>query len=468
MNIEQTILGALLHKEDYSKKVFPFLKQEYFDNKTEKTIFCLICEFVEKYNKYPTPKIIALELLQAQDLSEQTFNECKAILSSFHNEDVDVEWLTNKTEEFCKERALHNAIKEAILIIDNPSKAKLSKTAIPEIVTEALAVSFTDHIGHDFFENAGERWDYFNSKEEKIPFGLHYFNLITRGGLKKKTLNIIIAGTGVGKSYLMCQFAADNLMMGKNVLYITLEMSSEEISKRIDANLLDMNIDDVHEIEKEKYLKLLDRIKKRTSGTLIVEEYPTSSASVLHFKTLINDLKIKKGFIPDIIYVDYLGICASSRLKLSNQVNSYLLIKAVAEELRGVLAKGCDCPVVSAVQFNRTGFKTSDPTMSDTSESFGVPFTADLMLGLISSEELEALNQLMVVQFKNRYNSASKPKRFVVGTNRDKMKIFDLEESAQKGIADKGNGVAKETQEMEDFVEEKKKPHKSELFEDFV
>lgn len=472
MNIEKVILSSLIFKEDYFKKVFPFLKEEYFDYKSDKVIFNIIKNYVDKYNSIPKIKTVGLELISIENLSEEVFNECKEVISGFKNEDLEISWLYDKTEEFCKEKSLYNAIRESILIIEEGNKSKHPKTAIPQMVTDALSISFNTDIGHDYFDDAEKRWDYFNQPQFKIPFSLEYFNKITKGGLSKKTLTIIIAGTGVGKSFLMCQFAADNLMQGKNVLYITLEMASELISQRIDANLIDMRIDEVEKLEKEKFLKMVDRVKMKTTGKLIVHEYPTSSASTLHFKTLLNELKLKKGFVPDIVYIDYLGICASSRVKLSNQINSYALIKAVAEELRA-FAKEFDVPVVSAVQFNREGFASSDPTLSNTSESFGVPFTADLMFGLVTSEELEELGQLMVKQLKNRYNDVNRPKRFVIGIDRAKMKCFDLDEKAQKQIMDRGKnvGTEPEEEEMESFVEEKKeqpKKSKANLFEDFI
>jgi replicative DNA helicase len=426
MNIEKIVLSSLVHNKDYFRKASSFLKEEYFSEKNDVLIFKIIKEYIDKYNDTPSLKTIAVELSQKTGLSEEEFKECKEIiveLNSYKEEEFNGKWLIDETEKFCKEKALHNAIVESINIIDKNG----SKGSIPELITNALSVSFDTSVGHDYFEEARERYEEYVSNEKRIPFKLEMFNKITNGGLIDATLNIIIAGTGVGKSLMMGSCAADNLLIGKNVLYITLEMAAKKgIGKRIDANLLDMNINSIDSLGVDKFLTQMERLKMRATGKLVIEEYPTSSASVLHFRHLLYELKIKKNFVPDIIYIDYLGICASSRLKLSNQVNSYTLQKAVAEELRA-LAKEYNVPIVTAVQMNREGSDTTDPKMKNTSDSFGVPFTADLMFALVSTDELNSMNQMMVVQLKNRYNDVDRPKKFMIGVDKTKMKFFDLD-----------------------------------------
>lgn len=428
MEIEKIILTNLVNNNEYFRKVLSFLKEEYFSEKSCLVIFKIIKEYIDKYNEAPSLKIIAVELSQKTGLSEDEFKDCKQILvdiNTYKQEEYNLTWLIDETEKFCKEKALHNAIMESINLIDSNG----NKGIIPEIITNALSVSFDTSVGHDYFEDAKERYEEYISNEKRIPFRLESFNKITNGGLIDATLNIVIAATGVGKSLIMGSFAADNLLIGKNVLYITLELAAKKgIGKRIDANLLDMNINSLDGLGVEKFLTQIERTKMKATGRLIIEEYPTSSANVLHFRHLLYELKIKRNFVPDIIYVDYLGICASSRLKLSNQVNSYTLQKAVAEELRA-LAKEYNVPVVTAVQMNRDGSDTTDPKMKNTSDSFGVPFTADLMFALVSTEELNSMNQMMVVQLKNRYNDVDRPKKFMIGIDKSKMKFFDLDNS---------------------------------------
>lgn len=463
MDIVKVIFSNLIYNEPFARKVIPYLKEEYFHDKPDSVVFGLIKTFVDKYNTFPSLKTLAIDLSNYEGLSQDMFNQCKDVLFQIKKDEepVNLEWLFEETEKFCREKALHNAIMESIQIIDG-KETKTSKGMIPQLVTDALAVTFDTSIGHDHFEDAATRWDHFHTEESRLPFRLSYFNKITKGGLKRKTLNLLIAPPGVGKSLFMCNFAADNLLMGKNVLYITLEMEDKQISNRIDANMLNISLDDLEGTDKERFVKLVNRVKEMSGGKLIVHEYPTSSASTLHFKQLANELKIKKNFVPDVIYVDYLGICASSRLKLSNQVNSYAVMKAVSEELRA-WAKEMDVPLVSAVQFNRSGAKSSEPGLEDTSESYGIPFTADIMLAIIASDELNELGQVMIKQLKNRYNDMNNPNKFVVGIDRSKMKLYDLEETAQVRVLD-GD---KEKDESRDFII-KKFDKKQEMFEDFT
>ena len=428
MRIETTILSNLIHNEDYSRKVLPFLNKEFFHDEVEKTLYLTIDSHVEKYNTLPTNEVLGITLNE-DSLNEQVFEGCVEYLSNLEKGDTDEEWLLDKTEEFCQEKAVYNAIMESIGIIDGRDKEK-TKGAIPEILSKALSVSFDSSIGHDWIEDFQARYEFYHKVEERIPFDLEYLNAITKGGLPSKTLTCILAGTGVGKSLAMCHFAANNLMDNKKVLYITMEMAEERISERIDANLLDCSLDDLKDLPFKLYEKKVERIRSKTEGKLIVKEYPTASAGAGHFRHLLNELRLKRNFVPDIIYIDYLNICASSRMKYGSNVNTYMMIKSIAEELRG-LAVEKNVPIVTATQTTRGGYTNSDPGLEDTSESFGLPATTDLMFALVSSEELEALNQIMVKQLKNRFNDPTSNKRFVVGVDRGKMRLYDVEQSAQ-------------------------------------
>lgn len=435
MQTEQLIFNGLIYKEDYGRKVIPYLKQEYFSNTSDKVIFNILNEYVIKYNNFPTKEALAIELANKDGINQQTFDNCKQIISDMEDmKDVNEDWLVDKTEQFCQEKSLYNAIMESIEIIDSKNTNK-SKGAIPDILQEALGVSFDTHIGHDFIEDSDERYEFYHKKEDKIPFDIEYMNKITQGGLSRKTLNVALAGTGVGKSLFMCHAAAANLIQGYNVLYITLEMAEEKIAERIDANLLDINIEDLKVLPKDSYDKKMDRLKKKVKGKLKIKEYPTATAGSANFRHLLNELKVKKNFKPDVIYIDYLNICISSRIRNGSNVNSYTMVKAIAEELRG-LAVEFNVPIVSATQTTRSGYSNSDVGLEDTSESFGLPATADFMFALINSEELESLGQIMVKQLKNRYSDPSYHKRFVVGVDRKKMRLYDVEDNAQDGIID--------------------------------
>lgn len=439
MNLEKKILKHLLYDDEYVRKTLPFVKADYFSDSTERTVFQTITEYILKYNTSPTIDALKIEVDSIGSLNEEQYRKVVECVDDISFNDVsskDTDWLIESTEEFCQEKAVYNAIMESIQILDGQSK-QLDKGSIPNILSDALAVSFDNHVGHDFIVDAEERYEFYHRVEQRIPFDLDYMNRITKSGLPNKTLNIILAGTGVGKSLAMCHFAAANLSIGKNVLYITLEMSEERIAERIDANLMNLPLDYLHSMSKEDYMDKIERIKRKTKGKLIVKEYPTASASVSHFKHLLNDIKLKKQFKPDIIYVDYLNICASARLKGSAAVNSYTMIKSIAEELRG-LAVEYDLPIVSATQTTRSGYASSDIDLTDTSESFGLPATADFMFALISTEELADLNQIMVKQLKNRYNSPDTNKRFIVGIDKSKMKLYDVEQNAQNNLADSG------------------------------
>ena len=439
MKLEQTILKNLIYNEDYLRKVLPFLKPEYFSENTDRTLFNTINEFVQTYNSTPTIEAITLAIQDRRNLTDEQVEKCKTDLQQIalsSQEESKLQWLTDKTEQFCQEKAVYNAVLGAISILDGKDKAR-EKGAIPSILSEALAVSFDNSVGHDYLENSDERYDFYHKKEERIPFDLDYFNKITKGGLPTKTLNIALAGTGVGKSLFMCHCAAGAMSQGRNVLYITMEMAEEKIAERIDANLLNVTIDDLVNLPKDMYDKKIGKLKEKVVGKLIIKEYPTASASVTHFRTLLNELNLKKSFIPDIIFVDYLNICCSSRIKAGSNINSYTYVKSIAEELRG-LAVEYGVPIVSATQTTRSGYTSSDPGLEDTSESFGLPATADLMFALISSEELEELGQIMVKQLKNRYNDPTMYKRFTLGVDRAKMRLYDVEQSGQDGLADAG------------------------------
>ena len=432
--IERTALTQLVTNEQYARKVLPFMKGDYFSDKTERTVFEEITKFVDKYNKIPTQTSLEIEVSGRKDLNEEEFKKVVAVIQTLESTDVDFDWLVNTTEQFCKDKAVYNAIVEGISIIDGKDKHR-GPDAIPNILTDALAVGFDNRVGHDYLVDADDRFDFYHTIEEKIPFDLEFFNRITKGGLPPKTLNIALAGTGVGKSLFMCHMAANCLSMGKNVLYITLEMAEERIAERIDANLMNISMEDLHDLPKSMYDNKIAKIIKSTSGKLIVKEYPTASAHTGHFRGLIKELAIKKSLKPDIVFVDYLNICASTRYKGQSNVNSYMYIKAIAEELRG-LAVEINVPIMSATQTTRSGFTNSDIGLEDTSESFGLPATADLMFALISNEELDELNQIAVKQLKNRYNDLTVNKRFVIGIDRAKMQLFDIKLEEQDDLVD--------------------------------
>ena len=435
-NIERTTLSNLISNEPYARKVLPFLKPEYYSDIHDRVIFEEINKFIEKYGNLPTKQTLSIEFDNRKDLNQEQFGKVLEIIETLNEHDVDMQWLIDTTEKFCKDKAVYNAIISGIQIIDGKDKQHTAE-AIPSILTEALAVAFDQNVGHDYVENGEERFEFYHKKEERIEFDLDYFNKITKGGLPQKTLNIALAGTGVGKSLFMCQMAASVLMQGKNVLYITMEMAEERIAERIDANLMNITMDELHELPKKMFTDRLAKIQKKTNGKLIIKEYPTASAHTGHFRSLIKELALKKSFKPDIIFIDYLNICASSRFKGNANVGSYFYIKAIAEELRGLAVENI-VPIVSATQTTRSGFSSSDIGLEDTSESFGLPATADLMFALISTEELEDLNQIMVKQLKNRYNDPSMNKRFILGIDRARMKLYDCEQEAQKDIVDSG------------------------------
>ena len=434
--IELTILRNLIFNEEYSRKVIPFIEPDYFEERKEKVIFEEITSFIVKYDSAITIEALNIEVENRTDLTDTELNEIREINRSLDDSPVDFHWLTDTTEKWCRDRAIYLALMESIQLADGKDDKK-GRDAIPSILSDALAVSFDNNIGHDYLLNYEDRYDFYHKKEEKIEFDLEYFNKITKGGLPNKTLNIALAGTGVGKSLFMCHHASSVLLQGRNVLYITMEMAEEKIAERIDANLLDVSIQNLNDLPKNTFEKKVINISKKTQGQLIIKEYPTASAHSGHFKTLLNELALKKSFKPDIIFIDYLNICASSRYRAGSNVNSYSYIKAIAEELRG-LAVETNVPVVSATQTTRSGYGSSDVDLTDTSESFGLPATADLMFALISTEDLEGLNQLMVKQLKNRYNDPTIFKRFVIGVDRAKMRLYDCEQKAQEDIVDNG------------------------------
>jgi len=434
--VEFLILRNLLYNEEYLRKTIPFIKAEYFEDLNQKIIFEEISNFVSKYNKLATKEALCIEIENRTDINDESFKNIVTVINEFENETVEFNWLVDTTEKWCRDRAIYLALMESIQLADGKDETK-GRDAIPSILSDALAVSFDNHIGHDYLQDYEERYESYHRKEDKIPFDLEYFDKITKGGLPNKTLNIALAGTGVGKSLFMCHVASSALLQNKNVLYITLEMAEEKIAERIDANLLNIPIQDITDLPKQMFEDKVTNLSKKTQGTLIVKEYPTASAHSGHFKALLNELALKKSFRPDIIFIDYLNICASSRYRGNANVNSYSYIKAIAEELRG-LAVEANVPIVSATQTTRSGFGSSDVELTDTSESFGLPATADLMFALISTEDLEGLNQIMVKQLKNRYNDPTMNKRFVIGIDRAKMRLYDCEQSAQEDIVDSG------------------------------
>ena len=437
--IETTILRNLVFNEEYSRKVIPFIEPDYFEQRTEKIIFKEITQFIVKYGAAITTEALRIELENRTDLSEMEIKESREITAGFNDAPVEKQWLLDTTEKWCRDRAIYLALMESVSIADGQDKEK-NRDAIPSILSDALAVSFDNHIGHNYLEDYKERYEAYHRKEDRIPFDLEYFNKITKGGLPNKTLNVALAGTGVGKSLFMCHMASACLVDGYDVLYITMEMAEEKIAERIDANLLDVNIQDIVEIPQQIFEKKIDKLTQKTRGHLIIKEYPTASAHVGHFRALLNELALKKSFRPSIIFIDYLNICASSRYSKMGNVNSYSYIKAIAEELRG-LAVEANVPIVSATQTTRSGYSSSDVDITDTSESFGLPATADLMFALISTEELESLGQIMVKQLKNRYNDLNVYKRFTVGVDRAKMRLYDCDQSEGGELIDSGDEI---------------------------
>ena len=425
--IENTIISSLFFNEDYTRKVLPFIKEEYFGNRVEQLLYGEIFKFVEKYNNLPTKDAMLIELGQRKDINEEELNHLKDYVNQIEDKESDIKWLTETTEKFCKDRAVHNAVLSGIKILDGKDK-KQTAEAIPHILSDALAVSFDKSVGHDYIEDADDRFKWYHTKEKRYQFDLDYMNRITKGGVPSKTLNIALAGTGVGKSLFMCHVASSYLLQGLNVLYITLEMAEERIAERIDANLLDVTMEDLHDMPKQLYEGKISKLREKTQGQLVIKEYPTASAHSGHFKSLMNELALKKSFRPDVIFIDYLNICASSRFKGGN-ISSYFYVKAIAEELRG-LAVEFNVPIFSATQTTRTGYVSTDIGLEDTSESFGLPATADFMFALISNEELEALGQMKVKQLKNRYNDPSINRAFIIGVDRAKMRLYDVQQKA--------------------------------------
>ena len=450
--IETTILRNLVFNEEFARKTIPFIQPDFFEQRTDKILFEEIVSFITKYDTCATLEALNIEVENRTDLTAEEVKQINDTSKELNDTPVDNQWLLDITEKWCRDRAIYLALMESIHIADGEDDKK-NRDAIPSILSDALAVSFDNNIGHDYILNSDERYEYYHKTEDKIPFDLEYFNKITKGGLPNKTLNIALAGTGVGKSLFMCHFASSVLLQGRNVLYITMEMAEEKIAERIDANLLNTAIQNLSELPKPMFDKKVEKIAKKTQGQLIIKEYPTAAAHSGHFKALLNELALKKSFKPDIIFVDYLNICASSRYRSGSNVNSYSYIKAIAEELRG-LAVEANVPIVSATQTTRSGFAaSSDVDLTDTSESFGLPATADLMFALISTEELEGLNQIMVKQLKNRYNDPTIFKRFIIGVDRAKMRLYDCEQKAQDDVLDSGS--------KEEYNDEEKTPKKS-------
>ena len=430
--VEILILRNLLYNEEYLRKVIPFIKPDYYEDSNQKIVFEEIEKFVQEYNQPATKEVLCIEVEKRQDINDTTFTEITKLISYLDDAPTDYDWLIDTTEKWCRDRAIYLALMESISLADGKDKDK-DRDAIPSILSNALAVSFDAHVGHDYLLDYETRYESYHRKEDLIPFDLEYFNKITKGGLPNKTLNIALAGTGVGKSLFMCHVAAAALLVGKNVLYITAEMAEEKIAERIDANLLNVPIQEITDLPKLMFEEKVTKLSQKTQGSLIIKEYPTASAHSGHFRALLNELALKKSFRPDIIFVDYLNICASERYRAGSNVNSYTVVKAIAEELRG-LACEANVPIVSATQTTRSGYGSSDVELTDTSESFGLPATADLMFALISTEELESLGQILVKQLKNRYNDANVYKRFVIGIDRAKMRLYDCEQSAQDDL----------------------------------
>ena len=434
--IERTALRNLIHNEEYSRKVLPFIKEDYFSDRLEKLLFRQIYNFITKFNALPTKEALSIEINDSKDINEDEYKKITDIIATLNPEKINLEWLVETTEKFCKDRAIHNAILGGIQIIDGRDKEHTPEY-LPEMLSDALSVSFDQKVGHDYLAETKERFDFYKKKEERLELDLDFFNKITRGGIPSKTLNICLAGTGVGKTMFMTHLASSILLQNKNVLYITMEMAEERIAERIDANLLNVGMSDLEELPYQMYETKINKLQSKTTGTLIIKEYPTASAHTGHFKNLMSELALKKSFKPDILFVDYLNICTSSRFKSGANVNSYTMIKAIAEELRGLAVEN-DIPIFSATQTTRGGFVSSDVGLEDTSESFGLPATADFMFALISSEELEEKNQIMIKQLKNRYNDPTVNRKFIVGVDRSKMRLYDVEQTAQTDLVDSG------------------------------
>ena len=453
-NVELLVLRSLLHNEDYARKVVPFIKAEYFEQPSQKIAYEEIADFIVEYDELPSKEALYIEVEKRNDVNEEIYKQVKELIGVLNDEPADEDWLVNTSEKWCRDRAIYLALMESIQLADGKDDKK-GRDAIPSILSDALAVSFDNNIGHDYLKDYEERYESYHRKEDKIPFDLEYFNKITKGGIPNKTLNIALAGTGVGKSLFMCHMASSCLANGSNVLYVTMEMAEEKIAERIDANLLNVNIQEITDLPKPMFESKVTSLAKKTQGTLIIKEYPTASAHSGHFKALLNELALKKSFRPDIIFIDYLNICASSRYRGNSSVNSYSYIKAIAEELRG-LAVEANVPIVSATQTPRSGFASSDVDLTDTSESFGLPATADLMFALISTEELEGLGQILVKQLKNRYNDPTINKRFIVGIDRAKMRLYDVEQKAQADLLDSGQEEEYDALAEKAFKEKKK------------
>jgi replicative DNA helicase len=453
--LEITILRNLIFNEDYARKVIPFIQPEYFEQRVEKIVFEETVQFIAKYNSSITIEALGIEIDNRRDLTESENKDISDLVSKLHNAPVDNQWIIDTTEKWCRDRAIYLALMESIHIADGKDEKK-GRDAIPSILSDALSVSFDNNIGHDYLQNYEQRYEYYHKKENRLEFDLDFFNKITNGGVPNKTLNIFLAGTNVGKTLAMCHMASSFLLQSKNVLYITMEMAEEEIAKRMDANMLNVAINQLEDLPKSMFNSKSVQLAEKTKGTLIIKEYPTASAHSGHFKALLNELALKKSFRPDVIFIDYINICASSRFRAGSNMNSYTIIKSIAEELRG-LAVEFDVPIFSATQTTRSGFSSSDVEITDTSESFGLPATADFLVALISTEELEGLNQIMVKQLKNRYGDKSVYKRFVVGIDRAKMRLYDVEQSAQNDILDSG--------QEEEYNDQERKPKKS--FEGF-
>ena len=438
MRLETTILKNLIYNEEYTRKVLPFLSVNYFQEREDKILYEKIDEYINQYNALPTQEALAIEL-DNSSIKDEEFQNTLKLLESITNEndEANISWLLDSTEKFCQDRAIYNAVVESISILDEKGRNQRDKGSIPDILSDALSVSFDPHVGHDYFLDADERYKFYHRIEEKIPWDLEFFNRITKGGLSNKTLNIALAGTGVGKSLFMCHVAASCLSQNYNVLYITLEMAEEKIAERVDANLLNISIDDLQKLPKDLYDKKIDKLKQTTKGKLIVKEYPTAAANVNHFRALLNELNLKKSFVPNIILIDYINICTSSRIKQGANVNSYTYIKSIAEELRGLAVENA-IPILSATQTTRSGFTNTDIGLEDTSESFGLPATADFMFAIISTEQMEELNQIMIKQLKNRYSDPTSNRKFVIGIDRSKMKLYDVEQFAQNELVDTG------------------------------
>ena len=438
MRLETTILKNLLYNEEYTRKVLPFLSVNYFQEREDKILYEKIDEYINQYNALPTQEALAIELDKSPIKDEEFQNSLKLLESiTNENDEANISWLLDSTEKFCQDRAIYNAVVESISILDEKGRNTRDKGSIPDILSDALSVSFDPHVGHDYFLDADERYKFYHRIEEKIPWDLEFFNRITKGGLSNKTLNIALAGTGVGKSLFMCHVAASCLSQNYNVLYITLEMAEEKIAERVDANLLNISIDDLQKLPKDLYDKKIDKLKQTTKGKLIVKEYPTAAANVNHFRALLNELNLKRSFVPNIILIDYINICTSSRIKPGSNVNSYTYIKSIAEELRGLAVENA-IPILSATQTTRSGFTSTDIGLEDTSESFGLPATADFMFAIISTEQMEELNQIMIKQLKNRYSDPTSNRKFVIGIDRSKMKLYDVEQFAQNELVDTG------------------------------